>query len=123
MSGFNYPKTAATATRLLQRFGAPAQIEQQGNGDYDPGTGGAGSEDAASDDTTVNTTAAVFAYEQKYIDGTLVLQGDQQAFCAPSVAPVQGDGFVWQGKRHTVVSVKPVAPAGVPVLYEVQIRG
>jgi len=115
---FNYPKTAATATRLLQRFGAAAQVERQGDAEYNPETG-----QVEPTTVTLPTSAAVFAYEQKYIDGTLIMQGDQQAFCAPSVAPVQGDGFVWQGKRHTVVSVKPVAPGGVPVLYEVQIRG
>lgn len=115
---FNYPKTAATATRLLQRFGAPAKIERQGAAAYNPETG-----QVEPTITTLATTAAVFAYAQKYIDGTLVLQGDQQAFCAPSVAPVQGDGFQWKGKRYAVVSVKPVAPAGVAVLYEAQIRG
>lgn len=115
---FDYPKTAATATRLLQRFGAAAQIQREGAAEYNPATGQV--EPAI---TTLPTTAAVFAYAQKYIDGTLVLQGDQQALCAPSVAPAQGDGFLWQGRRYVVVSVKPVAPAGVAVLYEAQIRG
>jgi hypothetical protein len=31
--------------------------------------------------------------------------------------------LTWQGKDYTVVNVKPVSPAGVPVLYEAQIRG
>src|SRR5690348_18097749 len=41
--------------------------------------------------TNLATTAAVFAYDQKYIDGTLIKQGDQLAYCAPAVAPAQGD--------------------------------
>ena len=125
MTAFNYPATAATATRLLKRFGADATVKRVSGSAYDPDTG-----------TTIPTyadtpsTAAVFDYAQKYIDGTLILQGDKQAYCAPAVAPVQGDQFDWPVNvpdvtpvTYTVIAVKPVSPAGVPVLFEAQIRG
>lgn len=118
MSQFNYSKTAATALSLLQRFGAAATVHRVTEATYDPATG-----TMTPTETIHATTAAVFAYAQKYIDGTLIKEGDQQAYCAPGVEVKQGDGMTWQGKRYTVVSVKPVSPAGVPVLYEVQIRG
>lgn len=119
MSGFNYPGTAATATRLLKRFGAPATlIRAEGPPVYDPETG-----QTAPADVSTPTTAAVFAYDQKFIDGTLILQGDQQAYCMPGVEPMQGDRFQWQGKVYTVITVKPLAPAGTPVLFAAQIRG
>ena len=118
MTAFNYPNTAATATRLLQRFGAAATLKRQTTGTYDPTTG-----TSPVTTTSMATTAAVFAYPQGYIDGTLILQGDQQAYMAPGEAPKQGDKLAWQGKDYEVVSVKPVSPAGVPVLYEAQIRG
>ena len=115
---FNYPATAATATRLLERFGAPATLKRQSGTAYDPATG-----TSTQTYTSYATTAAVFAYDQKYIDGTLIQQGDQLAYCAPAVTPEQGDRFTWHGRDYAVVAVKPVAPAGVPVLYEVQLRG
>lgn len=115
---FNYPATAATATRLLQRFGAPATVKRTTAGTYDPATG-----TSTPSVASLPTTAAVFAYAQKYIDGTLILQGDQQAYCAPGVEPKQGDVLTWQGDDWTVVSVKPTSPAGVPVLFEAQLRG
>lgn len=118
MSQFNYSKTAATALSLLQRFGAAATVHRTGTATYDPATG-----TMSPAETDHATTAAVFAYQQKYIDGTLIKEGDQQAYCAPGVEVKQGDAMTWQGKRYTVVSVKPVSPAGVPVLYEAQIRG
>lgn len=114
---FNYPATAATATRLLERFGAACTLIRTTTGTYDPATG--------SDPVTTQslpTTAAVFAYDQKYIDGTLILQGDQLAYCAPAVTPKQGDSFTWQGTTFSVIAVKPISPAGIPVLFEVQIR-
>ena len=118
MSQFNYPATAATATRLLQRFGAACTIKHPTGTAYDPDTG-------TMTPTYANTpsTAAVFDFAQKYIDGTLILQGDKQAYCAPGVAVVQGDAVTWMGIDYTVIAVKPVSPAGVTVLFEAQLRG
>lgn len=118
MTAFDYANTAATATRLLQRFGASATIKRTTTGEYDPETG-----TTPVTVTELATTAAVFAYDQKYIDGTLVLQGDQRAYLAPAQQPKQGDRLTWQGKDFEMVAVKPVSPAGVPVLYEAQLRG
>lgn len=115
---FDYPKTAATATRLLQRFGAACTLKRQGPEVYDPAAGA-----TVPSYTSVPTTATVFAYPQKYIDGTLILQGDQQAFMATGAEPKQGDLVTWAGRDLTVISVKPVSPAGVPVLFEAQLRG
>lgn len=117
MASFNYPATAATATRLLQRFGASCTLVRTTTGAYDPATG---SNTVTTE--SLATTAAVFAYDQKYIDGTLILQGDQLAYCAPAVEPKQGDSFTWQGVTRTVIAVKPTSPAGIPVLFEAQIR-
>ena len=125
MTTFNYPATAATATRLLQRFGAAATVKHPTGSAYDPDTG-----TTVPTYASTATTAAVFDYAQKYIDGTLILQGDKQAYCAPAVAPVQGDQFDWPVNvpgvttvTYTVIAVKPVSPAGVPVLFEAQLRG
>lgn len=115
---FNYPATAATATRLLQRFGASCVLKRQTAGAYSPSTGS-----ATPSTASLATTAAVFAYDQKYIDGTLIKQGDQRAYLAPAVAPAQGDKLTWDGRDYAIVAVKPISPAGTPVLYEAQIRG
>lgn len=115
---FNYAATAATATRLLTRFGASATIKRQTTGAYDPSTG-----TTPVTVTELATTAAVFSFDQKYIDGTLILQGDQEAYLAPSVMPKQGDLLAWQSRDWNIVAVTPIGPAGVPVLYEVQLRG
>ena len=117
MSAFDYANTAATAQRLLARFGAAATLKRISGSAYDPATG-----TTVPTYTDHATTAAVFAYPQKYVDGTLIRQGDQLAYCDPSVVPVAGDTFTWQGVTLTIISVKPTSPAGVPVLYEAQVR-
>lgn len=118
MTAFNYAATAATATRLLQRFGAAATLKRTTTGEYDPELG-----EAPVTVTELATTAAVFAYDQKYIDGTLILQGDQRAYIVPANEPKQGDLLAWQGRDWSIVAVKPISPAGVPVVYEAQLRG
>ena len=113
-----YGDLAQTALELLQEFGAAATLKRQSAGSYDPSTGA----DAVSE-TSLSTTAAVFAYDQKYIDGTLILQGDQRAYLSNEQEPQQGDLLAWGGADWRVVAVKPLSPAGTVVLYEAQLRG
>jgi len=115
---FDYAKTAATALRLLERFGAAATLKRQTAGSYDPATGS----DTVTE-TSLSTTACVFDYAQKYVDGTLILAGDKQAYLASAPVPKQGDRLAWMSVDYTVIAVKAVAPAGAAVLYEAQLRG
>lgn len=115
---FDYARSAATALRLLQRFGATATLKRQSAGSYDPSTG----TDTVTE-TSLSTTAAVFAYDQKYIDGTLILQGDQRGYLSNEQEPQQGDLLAWGGVDLRVVAVRPLSPAGTVVLYEAQLRG
>ena len=115
---FDYAATAATAQSLLLRFGAAATLRRTTQGAYDPSTGA-----AVPTVTQLSTVAVVLDYPQKYVDGTLIKQGDKQAFLDPTHAPAQGDELAWQGVNYQVVSIKAVSPAGVPVLYEAQLRG
>lgn len=118
MTTFNYANTAATATRLIARFGAACVLTRTGEPVYDPSTG-----ITTPATTDMSTTAVVIDMPQKYVDGTLIKQGDKTAYCVPSVVPVQGDVLTWQGAVFTIINVKPVSPAGVPVVFEAQIRG
>jgi hypothetical protein len=117
---YNYPKTSATADRLLKNFGKPATITRTAPGAYNPATGGTGAPVVASQTPQV----VVIDYPHSYIDGTLIRQGDRQAFISPlaTFSPQAGDVLTWGGVEMTLISVKPVAPAGVPVLFEAQVR-
>lgn len=90
-----------------------------GSGIYDPNTG-----TVTAATTAYPCTAAVLNYSAKDIDGTLVLAGDAKVLIAPDVgqAPEANDKIVTADRQMTVVRCSPVAPAGVVVLYEVQVR-
>lgn len=117
-----YADFADTARDLLAEFGAACALTRQGQGQgqYNPSTG---TYDQAPAETQ-DAVAAVFPYPQKLIDGTTVMQGDQQAYVAPGLdwAPRATDVLTWQGVDYTVVSVKNLAPAGESVLFELQVR-
>ncbi len=117
---FNYAKTAATADRLIGRFGASATFQQITVGAYDPNTGTAG-----NTVTSVPVQAVVLPYGQRFIDGATILQGDLQAFLSVVgvSVPKAGDQLLWQGKTYQIISVKDTAPAGLSVIYELQVRG
>lgn len=115
---FDYTSTAATALRLLERFGAAATLKRTAAGAYDPSTG-----QSAETVTSLSTTACVFDYPQKYVDGTLIRVGDKQAYLAATYEPKQGDKLTWSSVDYEVIAFKAVSPAGVPVLYEAQLRG
>lgn len=119
MTAFNYTRVAATALRLLRRFGAETTLTRPGVSSYDPDTGA-----VTATPVVDGCTAAVFPYEDKHIDGSLILATDQQALVAASGLnePKPGDVLAWGGRGLTVVKAKNLGPSGVMVLYEVQVR-
>ncbi|KAF1045609.1 hypothetical protein [Xylophilus sp.] len=118
MSAFSYATMAATASRLLKRFGAKASISRIVDGSYDPATG-----NNPGGTQVFPTVAAIIDYEDRLVDGTMILRGDLRALMDPRVQPIQGDRLTWKGKSFAVISVKAVSPAGLVVLYDAQVRG
>lgn len=117
---FDYADIAATADEILREFGAAGIVtRKEPGGVYDPDTG-------TYPDTPVsqNCTAVVFAYPQHLVNGTTVLQGDELAYLSAVglVMPKPAEVFAWQGISYTVINAKPLAPAGVNVLAELQVR-
>lgn len=115
-----YDELAATAEELLAEFGAAATLSRSTPGAYDPATG---TDTPAT--TTTQCRAAVFDYATRLVDGTLVRQGDRQAFVSVlglTFEPQPSDTMLWGGVTYTVVRVTQTAPSGQAVLYELQVR-
>jgi hypothetical protein len=115
-----YDKAAATTARVLLRFGASATLTRNAAGVYDPATG-----TATPTVTTQTVQAAVFDYDQEYVNGTSILAGDKQVFMSAvglTFKPQTGDVLLWQAVNYNVLKSKPLAPAGIDVLFELQVR-
>ena len=119
----DYAEIAAGALESIAEAGQPVTLHIAGTagGGYLPGVGVVESM-PAPDATGIG---ALFGYKQMHIDGTNILHGDQRLLLAPQIEdePVTGNTMTVGGVRYNVVRVERVAPAGIPVLYKVQLRG
>jgi hypothetical protein len=114
----DYAAKARSADRMIRAYGSTATHTAVASV-YVPATG------STTDTTTTQTVqAAVFDYAAGMIDGTMIRTGDKQAFLSAVgvTAPRAGDSLTWGGVVHKLVTVKPLAPALVNVLFECQIR-
>ncbi len=122
---FDYTKSAATAERLLQKFGQDVTLSRPSTSapTYDPATGV--STPAAP--ATYAGRGAVFDYKQTDVNQTLVQAGDQRLYLSPAspmVEPATSDTVTLaNGKTYSIVRGGEVNPAGTVVLYDLQLRG
>jgi hypothetical protein len=116
---FDYDKTAATALRLITKFGASSTLTHVAPATYDPTTGS-----TTPTETAQTVQACVFPYSNALIDGTLIRTTDLQALVAASGVsePAAGSTLLWGGVTRTIVRAKNLGPAGTFVLYELQVR-
>lgn len=72
---------------------------------------------------SANVAIILSEFTNDEIDGTTIFATDKKVLVsATGMAPMPGDGLTISGVRHQVINSKPLAPAGVAVLYEVQAR-
>ena len=116
-----YDSLAATADRMIERYGSVAVLNRVVPGAYDETTGAT----AAATTTVYTGRGAVFGYSQREINGTDVRAGDQRVMLAPTdmVLPQTNDTLTINGTTWAVVSARQVAPGGTSVYYEAQVRG
>lgn len=125
MSAF-YDRMAATALRLISRFGSEQTLRDITPGSYDPVSG------ETTGDTQISQPAQLLLLEftaqeagQSYAEGSEIRQGDKKIIIAakglawpPALTTrIDVDGVLWQ-----VVNVKEANPAGTPLVYFCQGR-
>lgn len=113
-----YDRAAATALRLLTKYGQAVTVKTRTAGAYNTATGS-----AAVTETTQAGVGAIFDYGARDIDGTLIQDGDKQVLLAPlPVAPEIDDTVSIGGAVCTIKGIKTLAPGGTPVLYDLNVR-
>jgi hypothetical protein len=118
---FDYTEIATDADELLTDFGAPATLKRVTAGGYDPETS-----TTTSPSTAEWTSVGVkLDYEQKQVDSTLIRRGDQRILLSVinMVNPQTGDTLTIGTDVFNVIESRPLQPALVPVLFDVQVRG
>lgn len=114
-----YGDLALTADDLLAEFGQSITIRTNTPGSYDTDTG-------TTALTTVDTVGngCVFDYGTNAIDGTLIVLGDKQLLLSPVGMSEPGidDLAIVGGVTWRITKVKSIAPAGVAVLFDCNLR-
>lgn len=109
MSGFNYARTAATAGRLLGRFGQDATFTRT---------------DPADGSVSTSTARVVVASTVKHTLGDSgIAVGDDKLLVEAAAAPEPGDRVVYNGESRVIVDpVVAINPGGTRVLVECYAR-
>lgn len=110
MARFNYNKIAQTGQKLIQKFGYNAVIRRT----------------VDSVDTDFSVTIVMLEYHPQARDGALILQNDRKALLSAiglTFTPdPETDKLIEGSHGLQIVTVTPTSPAGVPLLYELQVR-
>jgi hypothetical protein len=117
---FDYSVSAAAASRMLSRFGRSLTLVRTVTAAYDPETGS-----ASQHDIRYTGTGVTLAYATREIDETTIRAGDQRLLLSVDNVPQpkEGDLIELDSDSYRVIRCESVAPAGVEVLYRVQLRG
>lgn len=128
---FDYGKTAATATRLIERFGLTVTLRRIGATTYDPSTGVSAASETVLQTRGIFVDIEQFATQeqndsglakQSRVTGTGVSQADIAMILQAAVKPAEGDRLEADGRVYSVVTVLPVSPAMLPVIYRVTLK-
>jgi hypothetical protein len=118
MSDAFYIRLAATASRLLQRFGGVVSVVRNTGGSINPVTGTI----VAGTNTTLSAKGLINNFADNLIDGTRILSSDRLLIIDNSFEPLITDKPSISGQNWTIVSIEQVKPYAVGVVYFLQVR-
>ena len=118
-----YTRAAASALRLLTKYGKTVQLRSVTTGDYDTDTSS-----VATTSVDRNRKAALFDVERINYgiglrNGLQIQEGDRQCYMdASGVAPTPEDKIVDGTLVYNILEIKELNPAGTPVMFTLLIR-
>ena len=116
---FNYSNSAASALKLITKFGASGTLIKRAEGSYDPATG-----TSAITETSYTVKAVLLNYRanETNTQGSLIQAKDRKVIMqATTVTPDVSDTFTFGGVTYRVVEVKTLSPSGTNVLHELRV--
>jgi hypothetical protein len=117
---FDYASLATTADTIIANFGVPVTVVSKGTASYNVNTGA-----VVATDTTQTANGVITEYNAKDIDNTMILRGDKCLLLSPiGITSIKPDAkVIVAGVSYNVISVNETNPAGVALVYDLQIRG
>lgn len=111
-------RMAATALRLLTKYGQPVTLVQKNTGAYDPTTS-----------TAVEANVLFYGFGMSLaeptgeIDGTMVVSGNKTILLSIQTAvPQPSDSLIINGVNYSINTVLTMNPDGTTIMYEIAVR-
>lgn len=114
-----YNDMSTVARELLEEFGATWSITRTTGEDIDDVTGAV----TPGTDTVYYPKGVLTNYNNNQIGQGLIQAGDRLLILDDTVEPLLDDKPTIGGQAWNVISVEISEPAGVPLIYKVQVRG
>ena len=114
-----YGRAAATAFRLLEKYGQDVTHRAYTAGTYNPATGIAA---PSTTDTTRKGALLAFGANTTTVRGELVQVSDKRLLLDGSAGVSPQDRIIVAGIEYTPVSIDDVSPAGVRVMLDIHAR-
>src|SRR5574340_923716 len=108
------------AYQSIKADGVSMILSQNNQGSYNPENGS-----VTNTSTSHSTYGVVTDYRLSEIDGTLIKRSEEKivlAVTATMPEPTGDDNLIISGVIWSIINSNPVAPAGVPILYILQVR-
>tara|TARA_R110000796_G_scaffold42012_5_gene104144 strand:+ start:1162 stop:1521 length:360 start_codon:yes stop_codon:yes gene_type:complete len=118
MSDAFYDSMAATAAKLITKFGAVGTLTRTTGGSVNPVTGAI----IAGTTVTYSPNTIVQKYSDDIVNGTRILSSDRLIILDNTIEPLTTDVITIRGENWTVISIAESRPAGIPLVYFVQAR-
>lgn len=117
---FDYAAIATIADTIIANFGVPVTVTTKGTPVYNVDTG-----TVVAPTTTETANGVVTNYDSKDIDGSVILRGDKRLLLSPiGITAIKPNATISVlTVTYTVVAVNEINPAGVSLVYDLQIRG
>ena len=107
-----YDNLAATASRLISKFGQDITVTRTSGVSIDPITGA-----ATGSEVTLTGKGIYKTYPDSLIDGTLIKRTSKMVVIDNTVTPVMSDKI----DGLNVTNIKTSSPAGTDLVYFVQV--
>jgi hypothetical protein len=118
MSDIFYNRMAATASRLLEKFGGVVSVVRNTGGSTNPVTGAV----VPGTNNTLTARGLITKFSDDLIDGTRIKASDRLLMIDNTFEPVMTDKPTIGNQNWSIVEIRTVKPANVAVMYALQVR-
>jgi hypothetical protein len=109
---------AATASKLLSKFGGVVSVSRTTGSAVNPITGAV----TPGSTTTLTAKGLITDFDTRLIDGTTIQNGDRLLVIDNTFEPSMTDRPVIGSQQWNIVSIMTKKPANVAVVYMIQVR-